>query len=215
MNNKILLTIISVLLIFGFIFVAYKFTNAPQNTTFPQVSVIKADDHIKWSAGKKNILVEYSDLQCPACKSFQDFIRNEIESSRSTNYDVTKKVTFVYRHFPLPQHKFANDAAYATEAAGKQGKFFEMVDMIFDGQTSWEKKSSASQDFEKYAKDLKLDMEQFRKDRDSSEAKAKVRADLLSGQQAAVNATPTFFLNGKKLDNINSFDDFLKLLKSP
>lgn len=217
MNNKVVVTIVSTLLIFGFLILAYKFINTPQNTTFPEVGVVRGDEHIKWfnSKNSKNILVEYSDLQCPACKTFQDLIRSEIEASASPNFAITKNVTFIYRHFPLPQHTFANDAAYAAEAAGKQGNFFEMVDMIFDSQTSWEKKPSAKEDFEQFAKNLKLDMDQFRKDRDSKEVKDKVQSDLLSGEKAAVNATPTFFLNGKKLDNMNSFADFVKLLKNP
>ncbi len=216
MTNKVIITILSVVFIIGFLLLAYKMTNAPTVTVFPQVNVIKADDHIKWSPNKKNILVEYSDLQCPACKEFQDLIQSQFEASGSAHHSIVNGVTFVYRHFPLYQiHPFAYDASYAAEAAGKQGKFFEMVDLIFKNQTVWEKKPNPKSEFETYAKNLNLDVAQYDKDVDSKEVKDRVQEDLISGNKAGINGTPTFFLNGKKLDNINSFDDFVKLLKNP
>lgn len=215
MSNKILIGIVSILVIFGLLFVVYKFTNTPQVTNFHEVNVIKSDDHIKWSPDRKNILVEYSDLQCPACKSFHDLIKSEFEATRSGQVDVTKKVTFVYRHFPLFEaHQYAYDAAYSTEAAGKQGKFFEMADMMFDHQDEWVSKGNVKQAFEGFAQSLKLDLDQFKKDRDSIEVKDRVQEDLLSGQKASVNGTPTFYLNGQKLDSIRSFDEFKRLLQN-
>lgn len=205
---------ISVLLIFGFLLLAYKFTNTTQNILFPEVNIIRSDDHVKWSPEKKNILVEYSDLQCPACKTFYDLIKTQIEASGSGQTDITKKITFVYRHFPLYQaHPFAQIAAYSAEAAGRQGKFFEMENLMFARQETWVKKPDVKAEFEKYAAELKLDITQFKKDRDSQVTRDKVVADTQSAQKASVNSTPTFFLNGKKLDNIRSFDEFIQLLK--
>ncbi len=215
--NKILIGVISVIAIFAFLIGAYKFTNTSSDKNYTEVNVVSKSDHITWatdSAAKKNILVEYSDLQCPACKSFNEFIRQYIEASGSANAEIPKKVTFVYRHFPLAQHAHAEQAAYAAEAAGKQGKFFEYVNLLFDKQKDWENSKDAVKKFETYAKDLGLDLNKFRKVRDSKESKDKVNADLLSGQKAEVNATPTFYLNGKKLGPINSFDEFLKPLQS-
>lgn len=212
--NKIIIGIISVVAIFAFLLVAYKFTNTSSDKSFPEVNKVSKSDHLKWSKDKKNILVEYSDLQCPACKSFNEFMKSEIEASGSGNTEITKKVAFVYRHFPLAQHENAEEAAYAAEAAGKQGKFFEYTYVLFDKQKDWEKDKDADKKFESYAKDMDLDIEKFKKDRDSQETKNKVNSDLLSGQKADVNATPTFYLNGKKLGPINSFDEFLKPLQS-
>lgn len=212
--NKTVITILSVIAIFAFLLAAYKFTNTSSDKTYLDVNKVASSDHITWSKDKKNILVEYSDLQCPACKSFNGFIRQYIEASGSGNTDITKKVTFVYRHFPLAQHSHAEEAAYAAEAAGNQGKFFEYVNVLFDKQKDWENNKDAVKKFETYAKDLDLDLEKFRKVRDSKESKDKVSADLLSGQKAEVNATPTFYLNGKKLGPINSFEEFLQPLKS-
>ena len=214
MKNKIIITIISICLVFGFLFLAYKLTNTPQVTNFPQVNILDSTDHITWSPDKKNILVEYSDFECPACQSFYTMIKSQIESPQSKNYDLTKKITLVYRHFPLYQiHSHTQDASYAAEAAGKQGKFFEMADLIFTRQNEWVKKGNVKAEFEKYAGELKLDVEQFKKDRDAKEVKDKVANDTLSGEKVGVNSTPTFFINGKKIENINSFDDFTSVLR--
>ena len=215
--NKIWIGIASLLAVFIFIFFAYKFTNKTEVKSYPEANIVSASDHSKWataSATKKNILVEYSDFQCPACKSFSDFIKSEIEASGSANSSIMKKVTFVYRHFPLSQHAHAEEAALAAEAAGKQGKFFEYSNIVFDNQKDWSEDKDAIKKFESYAEDLGLDLDKFKKDRDSKEIKDKVNADLLSGQKVEVYATPTFYLNGKKLGPMNSFEDFLKPLRS-
>ncbi|MBI4004917.1 DsbA family protein [Candidatus Roizmanbacteria bacterium] len=214
-KNTVIISLVSLLLIFSFLFAVYKFTNAPQ--TSPVVESAKteqANDHSKWSSEKKNILVKYSDLQCPACQAFDAMIRSQIEASPPANTgqaEVTKKITFIYRHFPLAQHQFSRDAAYAAEAAGKQGKFYEMVSLLFDTQNTWSKEKSVNEFFEGLAKQLDLNLEQFKKDRDSSEVKQKVNADYQSGIAAGVNATPTFFLNGQKVTS-RSFDEFKQLL---
>ncbi len=214
MKNKIIIAVVSILAVFGFLLVAYKLTNTPQNTSYPEVNKILKSDHIKWateSAAIKNILVEYSDLQCPACKNFHTIIKDQVETDKK----ITSKVTFVYRHFPLTNlHQNAEKAAYAAEAAGKQNKFFEYADVLFAKQDEWAKIKDVETKFESYAKDLKLDVDKFKKDLNSKEAKEKVSADVLSGNNAAVNATPTFYLNGQKLDSVRSFDEFIKLLQN-
>lgn len=212
-KNAIITTVISILLIGGFLFVTYSLTNKPQTSDFSNILSLNKTDHLKWSPEKKHILVEYSDMQCPACKTFHEAIKSQIESSASGSLDIQKNITFVYRFFPLYQiHPKAFDSAYAAEAADHQGKFFEMVDMLFARQNSWSKSGNPKNDFISYAKELGLDTEQYKKDMDSQVVKDKVDADLASGNKAEVNATPTFFLDGKKLDNVNSFEEFKQLL---
>src|SRR3989338_4413138 len=201
--NKVWIGVISVIAVFAFIFLAYKFTNTPNDKTFPELTKINTSDHLKWSPDKKNLLIEYSDFQCPACKSFADFMQTEIEASGSANASIMKKVTFVYRHFPLAQHAQAEPAAFAAEAAGKQGKFYEYADELFTKQEEWIENKDASKKFEEFAKKLSLNLEKFNSDRESKQIKDKVSADLQSGLKAEVNATPTFYLNGKKLGPIN------------
>ncbi len=212
MKNKIVLGIISGVALIVLLIIAYKLTNSPQQASYPEVNKILPTDHVKWSPEKKNILVEYSDFECPACKVFHDMIRQQIETPQSGQVDVTKKITFIYRNFPLDQHQNAQSAAQAAEAAGKQDKFFQFIDLVFDRQNDWGEKSDPTPYYLQYAKDLKLNVDQFKKDMSSKEVKDKVAADVLSGEKAAIDATPTFYLNGERLDNIQSFADFKQLL---
>lgn len=211
-KNTIIISVVSILGTFLLLYGVYKLVNQPIQTDFPQSKQLKTNDHLKWSPEKKNILVEYSDFQCPACKGTHEVLKT-IEASGSADFVITKKITFVYRHFPLSQiHDKANVAAYAAEAAGKQNKFWEMADLLFDNQQTWKESSNPQQeDFVNYAKELKLDLEKFTKDINSPEVKNKVAEDSREAEQISVNSTPTFFLNGQKVI-VNSYDEFKKLL---
>ncbi len=116
----------------------------------------------------------------------------------------------VYRNFPLSQHANAMLAAQAAEAAGKQGKFWEMHDKIFEGQDAWASQSNtdAQNTFVLYAQSLNLNINQFKKDLDLAEIKAKIEGDYQGGIKSGINATPTFFLNGEKLPPPTSYGDF-------
>lgn len=213
-KNTTIISIVSILGTFLLLFGVYKLVNQPVQTDFPQTKQLKLTDHVKWSSDKKNVLVEYSDFQCPACQNAHNILKT-IEASGSADFEITKKVTFVYRHFPLSQiHNKANVAAYAAEAAGKQNKFWEMTDLLFDNQQTWKESNNPQQeDFVNYAKELKLDVDQFKKDSDSSEVKNRVAEDLKDADQMGINSTPTFFLNGQKV-NVNFYDEFKTMLKN-
>ncbi|EKE14873.1 MAG: hypothetical protein ACD_12C00259G0003 [uncultured bacterium] len=213
MDKKTLtISFISIFFTFLLLFGIYKLINQPVQTDFPQTKQIKSTDHIRWSPEKKNILVEYSDLQCPSCKGAHEFLKT-IEASGSADFEITKKVTFVFRYFPLFQiHDKANIAAYAAEAAGIQDKFWEMTDLLFTNQQTWGTSNNPKDFFLKYAEELKLNVDQFKKDSDSTEVKNRVNEDLREAEQMGVNSTPTFFLNGQKVD-VNSYDEFKKKLK--
>ncbi len=213
-KNTIIISIVSVLITFALLFGVYKLINQPTQTDFPQTKQLKADDHIKWSPEKKNILVEYSDFQCPSCKNVHDILKT-IEASGSADFSITKKVTLIYRYFPLFQiHDKAYIAAYAAEAAGKQGKFWEMTDLLFGNQQTWEKSNNPQQEyFLNYAKELKLNIDLFKKDSDSIEVKNRIAEDLKDADQMGISSTPTFFLNGQKIE-VNSFDELKQVLRS-
>jgi len=192
---------------------AYKLTSTPIKTDFSEINKIRSDDHIKWSKDNKNILVEYSDFQCPACKSFHEVLKS-FEASSSPDFAITQKETLVFRCYPLYQiHKNSLNAAYAAEAAALQNKFWEMVDVLYDKQSEWSSLSDPKNYFINLAKSLKLDTEKFQKDMDSKEVKDKVQANLTEGKSIGISSTPTFFLNGKQV-NVRSIDEFKKLLLS-
>ncbi len=153
------------------------------------------------SAGPKITIVKYSDYQCPACKYFVS-----IEEKLKEEYgdDIVIKT----KHFPLNMHQYAQLASRAVEAARVQGKYHEMHDMIFAGQEQWAR-GNAQSTFIGYAKDLGLDMEQFREDINSAEMQRIIMEDKREGLNKNVNSTPTFFVNGTKLQrNPRTFEDF-------
>ncbi|MBI4134401.1 MAG: thioredoxin domain-containing protein, partial [Candidatus Terrybacteria bacterium] len=113
----------------------------------------------------------------------------------------------VYRHFPLPNHQNAKPAAYAAEAAGRQGKFWEMHDMVFKNQEEWQGKRNADEIFITYAQTLNLDEDQFKTDFASREIKEKVDNAYRSATDLGLNSTPTFFLNGTKIANPRNYDE--------
>ena len=150
-------------------------------------------------------LVEYSDFQCPACATYFPVL-NQLAAEYASSTRI------VYRHFPLEQHKNARLAAYAAEAAATQGKFFEMHDMLFAEQTKWSELADPAPVFTSYAQTLGLNMEQFAADGASQALKDRVERDVASGKVYAVNATPTFYVNGRKIKNPGSYQEFKALI---
>jgi protein-disulfide isomerase len=213
-KNNIIISVISVIVTFVLLFGVYKIINQPVQTDFPQTKQIRSTDHIKWSPDKKNILVEYSDFQCPSCKAVHNIMKT-IDASGSADFEITKKVTFVYRYFPLYQiHDKANISAYVAEAAGIQGKFWEMSDLLFDNQTSWSTSNDPQNEFFlKYATELKLNIDQFKNDLNSAVVKDRVNSDLKEAEAIGVDSTPTFFLNGQKVE-VNSYQELINKLKA-
>lgn len=190
---------------------------AYQIATGPKVELPKKDgtmsralDQSDWTKGAKNpkvTLVEYSDFQCPACGAYYPMVEEVFAEYKD-------RISFTYRHFPLPQHKNALPAAYASEAAGAQGKFWEMADMLFKNQSEWSEKPDASIIFEGYAKKLGLDMAKYELDVKSEATKAKVSRDQNSGKLSLINHTPTFFINGKMSDNPRSVQELKALIEN-
>ena len=133
-------------------------------------------------------IVEFSDYQCPFCSKFTDMLH---EVAKDPAY--AKDLRIVFKQFPLPMHKDAQMGSEASLAAGEQGKFWEMHDILFKNQ-----KAMTRQDVEKYAAELKLDMDKFKAALDKGTFKTQVTADMDMGKQFGVRGTPSFFINGKQ-----------------
>ena len=170
--------------------------------------LIRADSN-KIASGSGTItLVEFSDFQCPACGSYYPVVKQIID-------DFGQDMTFVYRNFPLTSlHKNARIAAQAAESAGLQGKYWEMHDLLFINQSEWSDSSSPIDIFSQYAKTIGLDITQFKKDLDNSAVLVKINEDIQDGNSLGVSGTPTFYLNGTKLENPASLADFESLIKA-
>ncbi|MDF1526687.1 MAG: thioredoxin domain-containing protein [bacterium] len=118
------------------------------------------------------------------------------------------KVKLVFKNFPLRNHKLAMPAAQAALAAGKQGKFWEYHDKVFE---NYNKLNEGL--LEQFAKDLALDMDRFRKDRGNPETVSLINRDLREGSRIGVRGTPTLFLNGKRLEQ-RSLEAFAAAIES-
>jgi protein-disulfide isomerase len=152
-----------------------------------------ANAHARGGANAKATLEEYGDYQCPPC----GYLFHELKTLEKEYGD---EMRFVFRHYPLPNiHKHAVMAAQAAEAAGLQGKFWEMHDLLYQNQLSWSPVDDARPVFLQYARDLKLDVDRFTRDMESAEVAARVRADSERGSALKVEGTPTIFINGRQL----------------
>lgn len=185
-------------------------SNIPSPTGTAQETAditITADDNIKGPATAKVTLVEFSDFQCPACKAYAPVIDELLTQ-------FPNDLRLVHKFFPLKTIHFrAMASAQAAEAAGRQGKFFEMSEILFENQEIWSKESGFAS-FEKYANDLSLDISKFKEDYDSDSVKDKINVQLKEGIDFNVNGTPTIYMNGKKIPNPNSFEQFKQLIEA-
>ncbi|MBI3380006.1 DsbA family protein [Candidatus Gottesmanbacteria bacterium] len=181
-------------------------------STTPGVKVnndilIRNDSYKTVTATVAATLVEFGDFQCPACGTYHPIVKQLIVEFKDN-------LSFIFRNFPLNQHQNAKISAYAAEAAGNQGKYWQMHDAIYESQTKWSLSQNAKDIFIQYAQSLGMDTNQFKIDLDSDKIKKKVERDIADGNTAGVDATPTFFLNGEKLENPGSLEDFKTLIKA-
>lgn len=200
--KRAILWLVVLLVIIGSIWGIIKIAKAPRVNTAVVIQTVSPQDWVMGSTTAKVILTEYSDFQCPACGAYYPLLKQ-------LTGEYKDKIAFVYRHFPLSRHANAKPAAYAAEAAGRQGKFWEMHDMLFENQDKWSDDKNASGIFESYADKLGLNMDQFKKDRDSQATKDRVESDYNS-VATVIDHTPTFFINGKMISNPTSYDEFKK-----
>lgn len=160
-----------------------------------------------YGEGKSGVTVtEYGDFQCPACFNYYPIFKQLKEKYKD-------QVTFQFRHFPIiSAHQNAMAAHRAAEAAGRQSKFWEMHDLLYERQKTWETSTNASGVFEDYAMELGLNVDQFKTDVASESANDDVQADFQAGEDAGVVGTPTFFIDGKLIETPNSLEAFEQLI---
>lgn len=170
-------------------------------------STISSSGWFRGTESARLTLAEFSDFQCPACRAYSDPVKQVLSL-------YPKDLKLQYKHFPLANiHKNAFSAALAAEAAGKQGKFWEMHDVLFDKQDEWAELANPGEKFLEYALTLGVGKEQFVKDYNDKNLEEKVKEMQNEGIALGVNSTPTFFINGKKVDkNPGTLEDFKKLI---
>jgi protein-disulfide isomerase len=148
-----------------------------------------------WSKGGASARVtieEFSDFQCPACGGLAPSLSRVAK-------DYGDRVRIVFRNFPLTMHKYAFLASRAAEAAGQQGKFWEMHDLLYENQKDWSDAMEPRVQFASYATRLGLDVQRFKADMERQDFAQRIRADMERGNSLGVKGTPTVYLNGREL----------------
>jgi protein-disulfide isomerase len=144
--------------------------------------------HVLGPADAWITLEEFGDFQCPPCGKLSEPI-NELRKDY--------KLRVIYREFPLPMHAHAREAALAAEAAGRQGKFWPMHDLLYKEQEAWAKSTDVHSLFDSYAQKLGLDLSRFHSDMESKDVLEQVELDQRRGAVIGVKNTPTIFLNNQ------------------
>jgi protein-disulfide isomerase len=164
---------------------------------------IKESDHIQGPPDAPVTLIEYGDYQCPFCGEAYPTIKQ-------LQQEVGDGMRFVFRNFPLTSvHPYAEVAAEAAEAAGGQGKFWEMHDTLYEHQDELRPEQLIA-----HAARLGLDIQLFTQDLIKHAYLEKVREDFMSGLRSGVNGTPTFFINGVRHDGAYDFDTLLDAIEA-
>ena len=161
-------------------------------------------DHVLGSADAPATLVEYGDYECPYCGLAHPIVKEVLRR-------LGRQLRFAFRHFPLAEiHPDAQPAAEAAEAAGAQGRFWEMHDLLYANQ-----QALGGPDLLRYAGVLGLDVTRFARELADHTWETRVREDFTSGVRSGVNGTPTFFVNGVLLDGPWDADTLTDALLTP
>ena len=150
----------------------------------------------------KVVLTEYSDYQCPACAYFHPIVQKIKEN-------MGDKVKVNLRYFPLNSHRYAALAARAAQAAKNQDKFLEMHNMLFERQTQWSSAGNPTTAIVGFAREIGLDMNKFTDDLNAGETQKTVMQQRQEGIDKGVNSTPTFFIDGQKIEPLpKTYEEF-------
>ncbi len=166
---------------------------------------VSENDHVKGNPDAALTVTMYADFQCPAC-----FTEAQVIAAAWPR--ISDRVKVVFRHFPLDIHRHAFLAARYAEAAGKQGKFWEMHDFLFVNQQAWSALTDPERTFENYGLQLDLDMDQLKADVNADAIRAKIVADQQGGIRARVTGTPSLFFNGRPVRNPRNATELVEMV---
>ena len=158
------------------------------------------DSPIRGSESAKVTIVEWADFQCPFCVRVHPTLEKIAE-------EYGDKVRFGFKHLPLSMHTKARAAHQASEAAHRQGKFWEMHDRIFANP-----KDLSEETYLRYANEIGLDIEKYKSDFSSSSVRKTIDADLAKARELGVSGTPSFFLNGRFLSGAQPYGAFARVI---
>jgi protein-disulfide isomerase len=182
---------------------------ASNSTTSTTVAINPGGGHVRGKASAPVTLVEFGDYQCPSCGYYYPMVEEVLRR-------IPDKVKLEFHHYPLIQmHAHALAAAMAAEAAGDQGKYWEMHDMLYKHQAEWSNIPNPEAQFLAYAADLGLDANKFMRSVKSTDVEKRILEDIQRGSVAKVGGTPSFFINGKPLEPLpTGVDEFVTIIDS-
>lgn len=205
--KKVIWGLVAILAIGGIVWLSVSLTKEKATTANTLLTIV-SDDYVTGPADAPATLVEYLDFECEACGAYFPLVK-QLEQEFPNDLRVVR------RYYPLPGHKNGLLAALAVEAAARQDKYNEMHDLLFTEQKKWgEKPAPTPAVFEGYAQQLGLDMTKFKADVASRSVKDRVQRDVKSGTKLGNTGTPSFFLNGEKINNPRSYEDFKTLIQA-
>lgn len=148
--------------------------------------------HLRGNARAPVQLEEFGDFECLPCSAVWAILQK-------VEHDYGKRLSVIFRHHPLKQHRYALDAARAAEAAGLQGRFWEMHDALYKNRALWVPAENVRPLFQRYAAEIGLDLERFKADMDGDKVAKQIEADLDRGASLGVDRTPVIFINGEQI----------------
>jgi protein-disulfide isomerase len=213
MSKQFWAVIIAVVLVFVAIFAF-----GQKSTGNSGSGTAKPTEHIEGLGQDHVTLVEYGDYQCPYCGQYYSIVK-QVEAQYNS------QITFQFRNYPLVSiHQNAFAGARAAEAAALQGKFWQMHDLLYQqnqlyydsngSDATWIGASNPQTVFDQYAKQLDLNVSKFNQDYASDAVNNTINADMAAGNKLGIDATPTFYLDGKKLNVGESVSNFQSLINS-
>jgi len=169
----------------------------PHLLTIPAIKAVSGKGtaesiHIRGNPDAPVTLLEFGDFQCPPCSGAAVFIDQLVK-------EYHPNLKLVFRNLPLPVHKYAREAALAAEAAGLQGRYWEMHDVLYREQAVWSKADNPRELFDSYAGMLGLNLNQFKKDMAGGKARQRVESDVERANSLGVRSTPTVFINDQEV----------------
>ncbi len=202
-----ILIVLGIVVVVGFVVWALAKPDSSQNPSSQSHTITPADQAALKSGGtvgstsSKVVVTEFGDYQCPACGQWHPFVKDTLLPQ------FQDKILFVFKNFPLTDlHKNAQAGAQAVEAAALQGKFWEMHNMLYDHRDDWVDLANPQAKFEQYARDTGLNIDQWKKDKDSQKIKDLIQSDVQLGTKLSLPGTPSFLINGSLVSPQN-FND--------
>ncbi len=194
---KILIGIAGVVVIAG-VLLAIFFNPQPKQPgeAVDSQNLVRSTSHMTGKTDAKVTIVEFGDFQCPACAAAEPNVEKLM-----SDYAGNDNVNFVWRNFPLDTiHPNAHIGAEAAEAAAEQGKFWEMYKVLYEKQNEWASLPDPISKFLEYAQQLNLDVNKFREAVSARKFTDVINSDYKDGESLGVNSTPTFYINGEKMN---------------